>query len=304
MAGILGVVDESAGDRFGGALLRGFRFAHELGHPCGPVHFLIGIAEGDGPAAAALTGLGRSLRQIVTVRPDSLGVGASYRHSQAQGAADVLVRQTGGPSAPEHLLIAILDQADPSVVAALDLAGIDPTAARTVALTGLGLPADLPSLTMPVATPAGTLGRPALPIHHLDPAAWSALEWRQNQLPVRRLRSRAAWDGLSAVEYRAVLRMADQRRLDDDQRYSLLAHHRAAIEDRMRTARPDLTPLTPEWHSGWLTTTHHGGFSRRRRRIFRFTTGWGTWFGNRRVGIRDRWFWLTTVRHYRHPPQP
>ena len=37
------------------ALHRGFRFANELGATCGPAHFLVGIAEGVGPAAQALS---------------------------------------------------------------------------------------------------------------------------------------------------------------------------------------------------------------------------------------------------------
>jgi hypothetical protein len=34
-----------------------------------------------------------------------------------------------------------------------------------------------------------------------------------------------------------------------------------------------------------------------------FTVGWGTWFGNRRIGLRDRWFQLRTLGHFRHAPQ-
>ena len=34
------------------------------------------------------------------------------------------------------------------------------------------------------------------------------------------------------------------------------------------------------------------------------TVGWGTWFGNRRVGLRDRWFRLRTSSSYRGAPQP
>ena len=49
------------------AIWRGFQFARELGHGCRPVHFLVGIAEGGGPAAAALAaGAGRPLSHPTT----------------------------------------------------------------------------------------------------------------------------------------------------------------------------------------------------------------------------------------------
>jgi len=45
--------DEASGP-YMDALHRGFAFARELGCACGPVHFLVAISEGRGPAAAAL----------------------------------------------------------------------------------------------------------------------------------------------------------------------------------------------------------------------------------------------------------
>ena len=43
------------------------------------------------------------------------------------------------------------------------------------------------------------------------------------------------------------------------------------------------------------------GPGRRRRGV---TVGWATWFGNRQVGLRDRWFRLRTSWHYRGCPAP
>jgi hypothetical protein len=68
--GMLGTWWAMLSDEYGGALLRGFRFANEVGVTCGPVHFLVGVAEGDGPAARALSGSGRSLRDVVTTEPE------------------------------------------------------------------------------------------------------------------------------------------------------------------------------------------------------------------------------------------
>ena len=60
------------------ALHRGFQFARELDCTCGPVHFLVGISEGDGPAAAALAdGDGPSLRSVVIAARDTLGKGGA-----------------------------------------------------------------------------------------------------------------------------------------------------------------------------------------------------------------------------------
>lgn len=41
-----------------------------------------------------------------------------------------------------------------------------------------------------------------------------------------------------------------------------------------------------------------------RRGFLNVTVGWGVWFRNRQVGLRDRWFRLRTIRSYRGAPQP
>ena len=45
---------------------------------------------------------------------------------------------------------------------------------------------------------------------------------------------------------------------------------------------------------------------RRRRRLgwLSFAVGWGTWFGNRRIGLRNYWFRLRTLRYFRQATQP
>jgi len=44
--------------------------------------------------------------------------------------------------------------------------------------------------------------------------------------------------------------------------------------------------------------------ARPRARRPHLTAGWATWFGNRRAGVRDRWFRLRTTWDYRGCPQP
>jgi hypothetical protein len=134
------------------------------------------------------------------------------------------------------------------------------------------------------------------------------LRWRQEHLPLRRVRSRATWQALWSLEHTAAWRIGLKLGLDDDQRYSLVCHHADQVEQLMATARPDLAPpprqpsLTPQLMHGFVRA--RAWPPRWIRRLLRFTVGWGTWFGNRRVGLRDRWFRLTTLRYYRAAPRP
>jgi hypothetical protein len=292
-------------DEYGGALLRGFRFANELRVTCGPVHFLVGVAEGDGPGARALSGSEPSLRDVVTTERATLGQGSIYLNGQVQGAARLFAQRVVMETAAEHLLVAVLDQGTPHVLTVLAMGGIDPGAARAAALAGLGVDPDLPPIAMPALTPAGTLDRPPLPIADLDARAWAVLSWRQDRLPLHRLRGRSSWRGLWSVEYQIAWRLPGRLGLDDDQRYSLLSQHLSAVEDRLAAARPDLAPAHVEPSSAlqWRQATRRIRLYRRLR-FLSFAVGWPSWFGNRRAGIRQRWFWLTTLRHYRHQPQP
>jgi hypothetical protein len=180
---------------------------------------------------------------------------------------------------------------------------------RAAALAGLGAPQDLPAIALPALTPAGTLGRPPLPVAELDARAVSAVRWRQDHLPLNRLRRRADRDSLAHLEWAAAWRLASHLHLDDDQRFSLVRYHTDEVEQRMASARPDL--VEPRRSPGpvgasWVGASWVGGFRPGRRRLprrLRFTIGWGTWFQNRRVGARDRWFRLTTLRYYRRAPQ-
>jgi ClpA/ClpB-like protein len=277
------------------AIQRAFQFAHEHGRRCGPAEFLIGISEGHGPAAAALTpGPGRTLREIAAAREDPAAEPAGYLHMQAQEAARALAAAQGEPAGPEHLLIALLDQATPEVTGLLSQAGLDPAAVRRAALAAIGAPADLPPIPLPAPTPAGTLDRPPLPVADLDARAWAVLRWRQDHLPLGRLHRAGDLQALSHLERAAAWRLADRLGLNDDQRYSLVRQHDGQVKRRATQARADLA--------------RPGGAKPRprrpRRRFANVTVGWAAWFSNRRVGLRDRWFRLRTTAHYRGCPQP
>jgi hypothetical protein len=322
------------------AIRDGFLLARELDVRCGPVHLLAGVAEGDGPAAAALDpGDGRTLREIVSAAvastpgfngsdgpgsaPDSApgpgsgpgfggpDSGPGHVHMQAQAAAVSLAKSRGQQAAPAHLLIALLDQGTAPVLDALASAGLDPAAVRQAAASAIGAPG-LPPVRLPALTPAGTLDRPPLPEAELDPRAWAALTWRQDHLPIARLRGRSDREALLNLERRQAWRVADRLALEDDQRYSLITRHASEVERRVDRARPDLPgSARTAAAAGARAKARAVALSHRRRRRARLpralrnvTVGWGAWFSNRRVGLRDRWFRLRTAAAYRNAPQP
>ena len=306
--------DEMSGPYLG-AIRRGFTLAHELDRRCGPAHLLVGVAEGDGPAAAALDpGQGRSLRAVVAADAgapgdavgDSLYGGLGHVHMQAQGAAMALAESRGEQVGAEHLLIALLDQRAAPVLEALSRAGLDSGTVRLAAATAIGAPG-LPPIELPALTPAGTLDRGPLPVSELDDRAWAALRWRQEHLPVGRLRRPSDREALLHLERDEAWRVADRLAVDDDQRYSLISHHASEVGRRVERARPDLLGAASARDRAQARTT---ALARRHRRrpgrtfaLRNVTVGWGTWFGNRRVGIRDRWFRLRTTSSYRGAPQ-
>jgi len=272
------------------AIGRGFKFARELGRVCGPVHLLVGISQGVGPAAVALSA-DRPLAEVVASAGDALGDGATYLHVQAQAAARSFAVSLGQRVGTEHLLVALLDQGTTEVLQALGGAGADPAAARRAALAAIGAPDGRPSLTLPPLTPAGTMDRPPLPVGQLDGRAWSVLRWRQGHLPLDRLRRPGDRQALSHLEAKAAWRIADQLGLDDDQRYSLIRHHADQVGQRMAAARPDL-----------VDRPHVRALRRPRCALLNITVGWEAWLQNRQVNLRDRWFRIRTISYYRAHP--
>jgi hypothetical protein len=99
-----------------------------------------------------------------------------------------------------------------------------------MALNLLGVPDDLPRIALPRLTPAGTADRAALPLGDLDKTALAQLQARQDRLPLRRLLRADQVGSLRHLEDRAVFKITDKLELDDDERYSLLHHHRGQIE--------------------------------------------------------------------------
>jgi hypothetical protein len=245
--------------------------------------------------------IGESLRPVGVQSPleaiQGGGSSSGYLFDQTQRAASAFAASRGEPRTVAHLAVAMLDQADEEMGRWLTGAGINADAVRRAALAQIGAPPDLPVIPMPPLTPAGTRDRPALELEELDPRAWRVLTWRQQHLPLSRVRSAANLAALMSWEQRAAERVADQAGVDDDQRYSLLVQHRRAVEDRLGGIRAPVDDPDPRG------AAKAGGIARRHlRRVPNFMVGWPTWFANRRVGIRDRWFRLTRAPAYRGQP--
>ena len=221
-------------------LVRAHRIASATGERARPVHLLAALATAGGPISEALKPPGDvPLFGDVDDSP-SRGGGSSYLLAQTQQAAHLLASGRGESPRHEHLLLAVLDQAEPEAMASLHHAGLDPSGVRSAALHILDAPADLPPIPMPALAPAGTMDRPALPVDELDPAAWAVLSWRQEHLPLRRLRSAGRYHALCHLESRACSLIATKRGVDDDQRHSLLRHHLDRVEQLVAQAHPEL----------------------------------------------------------------
>jgi urease accessory protein UreE len=65
---------------------------------------------------------------------------------------------------------------------------------------------------------------------------WTALRWRQDHLPVGRLRRPSDREALLHLERDEAWRVADRLALDDDQRFSLISHHASEVGGRVERA--------------------------------------------------------------------
>jgi hypothetical protein len=265
--------------------------AFELGQSSGlvgPLHLLVALSEDEGAAAALLrpAGVTGGLRGIVLADREPMGNSAmsDFRAVQVMGSAQQWAAADNAPVTPEHLLVAVAEQADPDVVAACAANRIDLSGARQRALEALHW-SSVPPLAP--ATPAGTMDRPPLPLGSLPEAVWAELLDRQRRLPIRRLRHPWQAYALFHNEQRMAWRIVGRNDVSDDQRYSLLHYHYDTVKRLAAEAVPEILP-PPGPRSGFLTAADLP-----RRRRYGLPIGWACWFGNRRAGLRDRWFRLT-----------
>lgn len=287
----------AGGDPAHQLIVRSFHVAAQAGTRCRPVHLATALAEDGG-------GIGHALRPLRAQPPINSGQpghgnGSSYLFLQVQQAASEFAAGRGEPRGIAHLALAMLDQGDPEMLRTLAGAGINAAAVRRAALAELGAPPELEAISFPPLTPAGTLDRPALDLDQLDPRAVRVLSWRQQHLPLSQVRSRAHLAALESLEQRAAWGVAEEAGVDDDQRYSLLDHHRRAVEQRLGPAHAEFDRPS---RSSRPRANGSGFIAGRRRRRLTFMVGWPTWFSNRRAGIRDGWFRIISSPAYRGQP--
>jgi len=287
------VIFDRGDDRCRVVIETAIEIARSSGGELTPLHLLVALSEDD--AVALLLDTPVDLRAAVfgDLGPPGPNWHAGYWTFQPLNSA----KEWAGDEqrfTPEHLVVALIEQADPDVVAARVKAGIDLNQVRQRVLIALGWDeANVPPLaTMP---PAGTAGRPPLPLSELPADVWAELVDRQQRLPFERMRRTWQWYGLHHKEFRAVRRIADRRHLSNDERYSFLHYHRKEVErlgaekiPRVVAAADEADEQRPRGE--WLTVRFG---NRTRRWSSPLPSGWLTWFGNRRAGIRDAWFRLT-----------
>jgi len=294
-------------DERGSAVLRAaFRLAHTSGGPLRPEYILVAIAEGDGAAAEALQcSVPGGIRSVAFGDWGSAHGSPIAFHMQVQGAANDWSLGRGEDTTPEHLLVALIDQGNPGVVRALGAAHLDATVVRRRVLEAMGASPNTDPIAMPLFTAAGCGDRPPLPVDELPQDVWTALQQRQERLPLRRLHRRWHSGSLYHVERRAAWRLASRHGADLDQCHSLVHHHNHEVQRRMADAAPDLVQVhhPRSWTGGapvpvlmrkrtWRTQTLRWMFS-----------GWGCWFQNRVVSIRTAWFKATTLHYYWRKPK-
>lgn len=285
-------------------IFRAFTIAAATDELCRPIHLLAALREIESSVSTALISSG-PLLYSPPHPPRRQGGGSSFLAMQTQQAARQLASERNEKMNPAHLLLALVDQGDAEALDALAAAELDLGGVRRAALDALGAPADLPPIAMPTLTPAGTVDRPLLAVEDLNHRAWSALCWRQDHLPLHKIKRRSHYDALKHLEHRAVWHLSSKLKVDDDQRYSLMRHHFERVERRACEAKPEFVQMRSAQQQG--PTVISFGFDQRRlwrlSRWLKFAVGWGTWFGNRLVGLRNRLFHLRTLGHFRQAPQ-
>lgn len=253
-----------------------------------------------GEALRAARSTKRSFRDAVAVSPQAGAGGHRYLLAQAIEAASYWARIRAEPPTPGHLLVALIDQRSLDVEDVLKASVVEAQVVRRSVLDSVGAFSDMPPIPIPIPMPdlpaAGTGGRPALPSSMLDTLAPAELAMRLERLPVHRVRRPPEAGAVMSHERRAVSRIADRLRLDDDQHYSLEAHHSEAVRQRLEGAIPASGLVNSHRFGTGATQAERAIRFRRSHPHLVFMVGWATWFRNRRVGARQKWFVLTTLR--------
>ncbi len=296
---MLGDVSTFRTAQYGIVLHRAFALAQRSGELCGPVHLLISMSDLDGPIGIALSSLGERRKENADDFAPAQIASCGHQVTQIQLAALELAAARGETPAPPHLLLAVLNQADAESLGVILSAGIDFEALRQTAIQMLGGPSELRLPESPASIPAGTLDRPPLPIDALDQGAWQNLLWRQNHLPLTKLRRPRDSGSLLRLESHYALREASRLHLEEDQRYSLVLHHLASVESILPDGnQTGLQQVVTGPNTQPARIPGRGPLRLRLRLFLDVTRGWHSWIGNRSIRLADRWFAVKLAPYY------
>jgi Clp amino terminal domain, pathogenicity island component len=316
---------ERFGDQSRRALTAAEQEARTLGHVViGTGELLLGLlSDPDGSSSQVLQGLGVDLdvarRGLAAVASDDVseatGPPLTTQAKRTVQRADRIARLLGDRTIqPEHLLLSLLaatggtaaqvvqragttvDDIRDRILATMDLVSVDVSPDRGV---GASAPA-----TARRPGRASALRPAAPPRNELDHQAWQLLRWRQDHLPLERVRRPADWLALQHLEQRAATRIVSRLKLEERHGYCLVAYHQLEVELLAAQAAPD------RWAS-W--TTHElapgpdgaapGEKTWRRRHTPTALSKFGTWASHRKIDIHDLRFALATRHSYRGAPK-
>lgn len=275
------------------------RRAAELARRSGGVnaaHLLAAVLEVSAPlgemAAVAHAPASKKARPDDEPAPETV-VPYDRMARQAIDSAAAWATRRGTRAGPEDLLIVLVDQHSPAVVAALARMGPDSDRLRKAALRILDLPDEYGPVALEPLPPAASTDRPPLGIEDLPADVWAALQERQARLPVHRVRRGTDWAAVVINEQRAVRRMAALRNSSPDETHALHHHHLRAVERRGAEAVPGIA-VEPRSRSGAGGRGEHLAGPRPPRPV---PEGWGAWIANRRLALKVAWFRWTAQRY-------
>lgn len=256
-----------------------------------PAHLLAAVLEVPGPVSE-VAALAHAPAPHHGEEPTESVVHYDALARQAIESAGAWAERRRVKAGPEDLLLVLLEQHSPSVVASLDRARLDSARLRRVALGVLGLPSDYGGVTLEPVPTSGMPDESILEIGDLPPEAWEELATRQARLPLRRVRRPWDWAAVTINEQRAVHKMASGRRLSNLETASFLHHHLRAVQRLGADAAPNVVPPPRR--------TAPGGGTGRPLVAGDASAGpgaWSAWLHNRRVGMKVVWFRWTAQRY-------
>ncbi len=297
--------------------------ARTLGHGVvGTGELLLGLlSDPDGSSSRVLQRLGVNLdtaRQgLAALSPDdtnrSGGPRLTTQAKRTVQRADRISRLLGDRTIqPEHLLLGLLAATGSTAAQVVQRAGTSVDDIRDRLLATMDPVSveispecrrDPASSTCRRAGSASGLRPISPPRSDLDHRAWQLLRWRQDHLPLDRVRGPSDWLALQHLEERAATRIVNRLKIEARHGYGLMAYHQLEVELLTAQAAPDCwatwtrRQLRPPPESGPVPTTWWA------RHVPATPDRFRSWISRRWSHVRDLRFAILTRRSYRGGPK-